>query len=242
MNQQSMKVLGQRLVARSQLSYVHKITLSTPNIANVTSTKFSSSAAAALNNDAPSVTLYQYQICPFCNINKALLNYVNVNYDVIEVNPLTKAELKPWSGKYTKVPIAKIENEQVNGSSDINAALLENSHLLNQLKNKWEQSALSSSTGSNDESIMSMDTFQSSKEALKWMDFAKDDLAPILYPNICRSMSESFQAFQYVHDVEHFSTSQKVMIRGLGSVAMYIAASKIKCKFILYFFISVCST
>jgi glutaredoxin len=44
----------------------------------------------------PSVTvkLYQYHICPFCNTAKAVLAYANVPYEAVEVNPLTKAELK----------------------------------------------------------------------------------------------------------------------------------------------------
>jgi len=45
---------------------------------------------------APSVTLYQYAICPFCNKAKALLSYAGIDYEAVEVNPLTKAELKPW--------------------------------------------------------------------------------------------------------------------------------------------------
>ena len=44
----------------------------------------------------PSITLYQYNICPFCNKAKVLLNYVGLDYEAVEVNPLTKAELKPW--------------------------------------------------------------------------------------------------------------------------------------------------
>ena len=46
--------------------------------------------------DAPSVTLYQYRICPFCNKAKEFLAYADIRYDAVEVNPLTKAELKPW--------------------------------------------------------------------------------------------------------------------------------------------------
>jgi hypothetical protein len=50
----------------------------------------------ASDADAPSVMLYQYAICPFCNKAKALLAYAGIDYDAVEVNPLTKAELKPW--------------------------------------------------------------------------------------------------------------------------------------------------
>jgi hypothetical protein len=53
--------------------------------------------AANAQADLPSVKLYQYAICPFCNQAKAILSYAGIAYDVVEVNPLTKAELKPWS-------------------------------------------------------------------------------------------------------------------------------------------------
>jgi microsomal prostaglandin-E synthase 2 len=55
------------------------------------------SAASSLNLQVPadpSITLYQYQICPFCNTAKAVLAYANVPYEAVEVNPLTKDELK----------------------------------------------------------------------------------------------------------------------------------------------------
>lgn len=45
---------------------------------------------------APVIKLYQYHICPFCNITKSALSYANLDYEAVEVNPLTKAELKPW--------------------------------------------------------------------------------------------------------------------------------------------------
>lgn len=41
-----------------------------------------------------SIQLYQYAICPFCNRVKALLDYARIEYSTIEVNPLTKAEIK----------------------------------------------------------------------------------------------------------------------------------------------------
>ncbi len=173
---------------------------------------------------APSVTLYQYAICPFCNINKSLLSYSNVPYRKVEVNPLTKTEIKPWSkDNYTKVPIALVDDEQYNGSDEINMVLLGHQYVKDELKKKWDQNGK--------DIIMSMDKFQSSSEAEEWTTFAKDELAPILYPNICRSLSESYHAFGYVHSIDNFSMVQKYMIRSIGSFAMYMAASRIKCKF-----------
>lgn len=51
--------------------------------------------------------LYQYEVCPFCCKVKALLDYYDLPYETVEVNPLTKAELK-WS-TYRKVPVARMD-------------------------------------------------------------------------------------------------------------------------------------
>lgn len=60
------------------------------------SQRFSNAAAAAdgTNETPPSITLYQYAICPFCSKAKALLAYAGIEHEVVEVNPLTKAEIK----------------------------------------------------------------------------------------------------------------------------------------------------
>ena len=67
----------------------------------------------------------QYEICPFCNKVKALLDLHKVPYETTEVNPLTKGEIKAWSGGYRKVPIAVLAGEQVNDSPVIAATLLD---------------------------------------------------------------------------------------------------------------------
>jgi microsomal prostaglandin-E synthase 2 len=54
-----------------------------------------------------SVTLYQYEVCPFCCKVKAALDYYRVPYTVVEVSPLTKRQLK-W-GPHKKVPVAVLE-------------------------------------------------------------------------------------------------------------------------------------
>jgi microsomal prostaglandin-E synthase 2 len=168
------------------------------------------------DSSTPSVTLFQYAICPFCNKAKALLAYAGIEYTVVEVNPLTKAEVKPWSGDYRKVPIAIIEDEQVNGSHEIMTTLLKHPFVVASLESKWN--------------TMSLHEFTSSPSAARWSKYANDDLAPLLYPNICRSLSDSYAAFSYVNTVDTFSSLQKLSIRSIGSLAMYFAASKIKTK------------
>ena len=64
------------------------------------------------------VTLYQYEVCPFCCKVKAFLDANDVPYRTVEVNPLTKAEIK-WSKEYRKVPIAYVNGELSLGSGEI---------------------------------------------------------------------------------------------------------------------------
>ena len=51
------------------------------------------------------------QICPYCNKIKTMLDLLRVPYETTEVNPLTKREIKEWSGGYKKVPIAVLAGE-----------------------------------------------------------------------------------------------------------------------------------
>lgn len=170
------------------------------------------------NHQPPEVTLYQYNICPFCHKAKALLSYANIPYQTVEVNPLTKGELKPWSGDYRKVPIAIIDGKQINGSDKIVDELLQNDFVSKFLQTKkWNNDG-------------DMECFAADPTAVKWVEFAQKDLAALLYPNICSSISDSYQAFNYVHNVPEFSTMQRYSIQGIGSLAMYFAASKIKSK------------
>ncbi|CAJ1941209.1 unnamed protein product [Cylindrotheca closterium] len=148
-------------------------------------------------------TLYQYAICPFCNIVKATLDYSQTPYNAIEVNPLNKKELK-WSEEYKKVPIASLEGDVIYGSAEIVEGLL---------------------TKHNDKEL-----WPPSKQTEKWTKYAMDDLAPLLYPNLCNTLPNSYNAFGYVHGVDTFSTAEKYSIQYIGSLAMYFAASKIKKK------------
>jgi glutaredoxin len=50
----------------------------------------------------PSIKLYQYQTCPFCCKTRAFLDYYGIDYEIVEVNPLFRREIK--FSKYRKVP------------------------------------------------------------------------------------------------------------------------------------------
>jgi hypothetical protein len=124
------------------------------------------------------------------------------------------------SKDYRKVPIATIDNAPFNGSDEIISGLLKQSTITAKLEERWDS-----------DGHMNMADFATSESATHWIKYANDDLASLLYPNICRTLSDSYGAFGYVHTVDTFSPLQRVTIRGLGSLAMYFAASKIKSKY-----------
>ena len=57
------------------------------------------------------LTLYQYKTCPFCSKVRAFLDYQGLPYEVVEVNPVMRKEIK-WS-TYRKVPILMVDGEVV---------------------------------------------------------------------------------------------------------------------------------
>jgi glutaredoxin len=68
----------------------------------------STSSGPPKNNS--SIVLYQYSICPFCHRVRSVLDYAQLPYVVKEVNPLTKAEIKPYRDRHKQVPIAEIDD------------------------------------------------------------------------------------------------------------------------------------
>jgi len=160
-----------------------------------------------------SYTLYQYRICPFSNIAKVYLKSRGIPYDEVEVNPLSKAELKFSKDGYKKVPILTTrtngnttDGEQLNGSESIIAYF----------EKQGDKGNSSDNISSNGNELDS---------------YARNTLAPLLYPNLCESLSSSFNAFNYVHTTpNNFTPLQRYSIQVVGSVAMYLAASKVKKK------------
>uniref|UniRef100_A0A7I2V308 Prostaglandin E synthase 2 n=1 Tax=Homo sapiens TaxID=9606 RepID=A0A7I2V308_HUMAN len=71
------------------------------------------------------LTLYQYKTCPFCSKVRAFLDFHALPYQVVEVNPVRRAEIKFSS--YRKVPILVAQegesSQQLNDSSVIISAL-----------------------------------------------------------------------------------------------------------------------
>lgn len=169
------------------------------------------------------LTLYQYNICPFCCKVKAFMDWKGINYSMVDVNPLTKSEIS-FSKDYRKVPIRMyrlfnhlIHHLVMRGSTQIN----DSSAILESLVSEMKLSGMLS------------DKFKDSSDAEinKWLNFVDKELAVLLFPNITRSMLESWEAFGYINEVPHFNPLQKIVLRISGALAMRAANGKIKKKY-----------
>lgn len=81
-----------------------------------------SSETSSARSSLPKLTLYQYRTCPFCCKARAYLDYTGISYDVVEVNPVSKKEMK--FSEYRNVPfvvssdgtqVSKGKEEEVQG-------------------------------------------------------------------------------------------------------------------------------
>jgi microsomal prostaglandin-E synthase 2 len=147
------------------------------------------------------VVLYQYDACPFCNKVKAFLDYHDIAYKVVEVNPMGKKEIK-WS-EYKKVPILVVDGE----------ALMDSTAIITELTGRIEGEKARE---------------PGSEEEEKWRSWVDDHLVHLLSPNIYRSPREALQAFDYLTTSGNFSTMERATGKYFGAAAMYVIGKRLK--------------
>lgn len=152
------------------------------------------------------VVLYQYEACPFCNKVKAFLDYYDIPYKVVEVNPISKKEIK-WSD-YKKVPILVVDGEQ----------LVDSSAIIDQFNEKLFHKKPTSSASVED-------------EEQKWRKWVDSHLVHVLSPNIYRNTSEALESFDYITSNGNFSFTEKITVKYAGAAAMYFVSKKLKKKY-----------
>lgn len=200
------------------------------------------------------LTLFQFQTCPFCCKVRALLDYYGYSYDIVEVNSVTKKQIK-WSN-YKKVPIVLIDGVGENGFLQLN----ESSVIVSVLES-WRQDQRESlekllqcyvcieseERGKkvyefpNKYFIMFMDktnlptTPEERQEERKWRKWTDDHLVHMLSPNVYRTLSEALQAFNYFSEVgdweKNFSTIERFVVIYTGAAVMYLLGKMLKKKY-----------
>ena len=177
--------------------------------ASVTTSAATSAVKPAAHVDDMEILLYQYQICPFCNKIKSFLDYYGLKYSTIEVNPLSKEEIKTNLSDqtdYKKVPICVINGEVVCDSSVIMRKLQSMLADRNVLLKEHRDGSGSGEEGAAGEVV--------------WTEWVDKSLAVLLFPNITRNFPESWQAFSYISNIDTFTLTQRYANRVLGSSSL----------------------
>ena len=63
------------------------------------------------------------------------------------------------------------------------------------------------------------------------MKWSGDSLAVLVFPNLCATFPQSLAAFDYVKEVEKWSTFTQIKLKLAGGIAMRLANGKIKKKY-----------
>lgn len=177
----------------------------------------STSASASVALEQQQLVVYQYKICPFCSKVKTYLDFLKLPYASVEVNPLTKGELSLVSKDYKKVPVLTVA-QRPSGETQL---LTDSEHIIAFITANL---AASGRDAKSIQALLPADTD-------KWTAWSDKRLAVMLYPNITRSLAESWECFEYVAHEPTWSLPTQLATRSAGAVAMMLANGKIKKKY-----------
>ncbi|XP_005992142.1 prostaglandin E synthase 2 [Latimeria chalumnae] len=193
------------------------------------------------------LTLYQYKTCPFCSKVRAFLDYHELPYEIVEVNPVMRKEIK--FSTYRKVPILLAdvgESLQLNDSSVIISAmktyLISRNKDLKQIVQFYPEMKSVNEKGkevieyNNKYWVMleEQDLMQvyHSKEAMteemKWRKWADNWLVHLISPNVYRTPREALASFDYIVHEGKFGTFEGFFAKYVGAAAMYIIGKQLK--------------
>ncbi|MCA9623438.1 MAG: glutathione S-transferase family protein [Myxococcales bacterium] len=152
------------------------------------------------------LTLYQFELCPFCHKVKAGLDVKGVAYTKVEVNPRTKRELPPLPADAPKkVPVVAHGDDVVYDSTRI----------LEWLDEAFDGPKLLPE----DEAARAR-----AREVEAWVD---DELAMALPTVIYGTWGEALKAAQVTAKTSNFGFLDNVGVRAGGPVVMHFVAKRI---------------
>ncbi|KAM5298893.1 prostaglandin E synthase 2 [Ctenodactylus gundi] len=207
-------------------------------------------SAAQLSLSSPlQLTLYQYKTCPFCSKVRAFLDFHALPYDVVEVNPVLRAEIKFSS--YRKVPILVAQeggsSQQLNDSSVIISAL--KSHLVSGQPLEEVITYYPPMKALNDQGKevtefcnkywLMLDEKEAQRmyggkeartEEMKWRQWADDWLVHLISPNVYRTPTEALASFDYIVREGKFGALEGAVAKYIGAAAMFVISKRLKSR------------
>ncbi|XP_043102975.1 prostaglandin E synthase 2 [Puntigrus tetrazona] len=191
------------------------------------------------------LTLYQYKTCPFCSKVRAFLDYHGLPYEIVEVNPVMRQEIK-WS-TYRKVPILMVNGTvQLNDSSVIISVLktylISREKTISEILSCYPEMKAKNDSGKdiiefgNKYWVMVRDADadrlypgkDDRKEEIKWRKWTDEWLVHLISPNVYRTPTEALASFDYIVREGKFGTFEGFFAKYFGAAAMWIIAKRLK--------------
>jgi microsomal prostaglandin-E synthase 2 len=156
------------------------------------------------------VTLYQFELCPYCHKVKAAMEAKGIAFTKVEVNPMNKKELPPLpDGTPRKVPVIEVNGDTVFDSTKIVAYL-----------EAHDPSGLRLTPSA-------PEMREKSETVERWVN---DDLSYVLPTVIYGTWGEALKAAQVIAKTSNFGFVQNAMVRAGGSLIMHQVAKRIVAK------------
>lgn len=208
-----------------------------------------SSAAQLSLSGRLQLTLYQYKTCPFCSKVRAFLDFHALPYQVVEVNPVRRAEIKFSS--YRKVSILVVQegesSQQLNDSSVIISALqtyLVSGQPLQEIVTYYPPMKALNAQGrevtefcnkywlmlDEEEARRMYGAKEARTEEMKWRQWADDWLVHLISPNVYRTPAEALASFDYIVREGKFGAVEGAMAKYVGAAAMYLISKRLKSR------------
>uniref|UniRef100_A0AC34GQT3 Prostaglandin E synthase 2 n=1 Tax=Panagrolaimus sp. ES5 TaxID=591445 RepID=A0AC34GQT3_9BILA len=186
--------------------------------------------------------LYQYQTCPYCCKVRAVLDYYGFSYEVVEVNPVTKSELK-FSKEYKKT--AAIEKPIVESSLIISilATFLQRpSRTFEDCVEFYPGHESHDPNGKkvtikypNQYFVMAEESkidVGAARDEREWREWVDSHFIHLISPNVYRTWEESLETFKYFDKVgewdRNFPTWERYLAVYMGAAAMWGISKRLK--------------
>lgn len=155
------------------------------------------------------LNLYQFELCPYCHKVKAALDLKGIPYNKIEVNPMSKEELKglgPAPAGRRKVPVVEFNGTVIRDSSEII---------------RWLDTL-------EFDGINLVPKDEPKRELADEIDtWVNDDLTQILPTVLYGTWAESVKAAKLTAATSNFSKMDNIKVSVFGSVIMKLIAKRI---------------
>nr|XP_056716157.1 prostaglandin E synthase 2 [Euleptes europaea] len=204
--------------------------------------------AAKLPEGTLQLTLYQYKTCPFCSKVRAFLDYHGLPYEIVEVNPVMRKEIKFSS--YRKVPILLANpgsDLQLNDSSVIISALktyLISRKSLDEIMSYYPSMKALNERGKevteycnkywlmlDEKEMMYLYPIKAARtEEMKWRKWVDDWLVHLISPNVYRTPGEALASFDYIVREGKFGALEGFFAKYVGAAAMFFISKRLKSR------------